>query len=85
VKAYRDQQVAHHDFRKRDVTHYPKLDLMLSSATYYYQRAIAWLEAQQVRQYPQDIENYGTRFGEQAREIAKAALVATQGIEERVG
>lgn len=84
LKAYRDQHVAHLDFSKRDVTHYPDLDAALASATYYYRRLIAELRAQGEARFPDDLGAYYEEFLAQAREIAQAATASTRGFPERV-
>lgn len=84
LKSYRDQHVAHLDFSKRDVTHFPDLDQALASAVYYYQRLIAELRALGEKRFPDDLGIYYADFLEQAREIAEAATVGTKGFRERV-
>lgn len=84
MKNYRDQYVAHRDFSKSDVTHFPKLDLALDSSCVYYGYVIGELRKPNVTRYPDDLRAYGEAFADQATAIGKKALEATKGIQERV-
>lgn len=84
MKNYRDQHVAHRDFGKPDVTHYPKLDLALESSYFYYGYLIAELRKIGVKNYPDDIRDYCNRFSAQAKNIAEKALTATKSLQETV-
>lgn len=77
MKNYRDQHVAHRDFAKSDVTHFPKLDLALQSSAVYYRYVISELRKLGVARYPDDLRAYGEAFADQARTIAGKALEAT--------
>jgi hypothetical protein len=84
MKTYRDQHVAHLDFRKRDVTHYPSLDLALASVYFYYEAVIQSLRQQGEERYPDDMDDYCKRLSAQWREIAAQAIGATVCFEEKV-
>ena len=84
MKTYRDQYVAHRDFTKADVTHFPRLDIALDSSYAYYRYVIAELRKQGVSKYPDDLRMYGEAFAAQANGIAKKALEATADLKERV-
>jgi hypothetical protein len=62
MKAYRDQRVAHLDFSRRDVTHYPDLGGALSSAVYYYSRLVHELRVLGDRRFPDDLREYYEAF-----------------------
>jgi len=84
MKNYRDQHVAHRDFDKSDVTHYPTLDLALASSRIYYGYVIAELRKQNITRYPDDLGMYAEAFADQAKAIAERALAATKEVKERV-
>lgn len=84
LKAYRDQHVAHLDFNRRDVSHFPALDLALASSAFYYRRLIAALRALGEGRYPDDLTAYYDAFYAQALEIADRATTSTRDIAERV-
>lgn len=84
MKNYRNQHVAHLDFNRRDVTHYPDLEPALSSAFYYYSRLIAELRALGESRFPDDLSTYYEAFLAQATEIGKVATASTNGFSERV-
>lgn len=84
MKTYRDQHVAHLDFKSRDLRHYPKLSLALESSYFYYGAVIAELRKQGVKRYPDDLREYSEAFADQARAIAGKAIAATKEIEEKV-
>lgn len=84
MKDYRDRHAVHRDFKKNDITHYPVLDGALASCRVYYRHVIVKLRANGVNRYPEDLDAYGEAFADQAREIARAALAATNAFEERV-
>lgn len=84
MKNYRDQHVAHLDFHRRNVTHYPDLEAALLSAFYYYSRLIAELRLLGEARFPDDLDTYYQAFLEQAGEIASAATASTSGYTERV-
>jgi hypothetical protein len=84
MKCYRDTHVAHSDFRKPDVTHFPKLDHALKSAFFYYAFILRELRQAGIDEYPEDIREYAQRFIEHSESIAKSAVSATSDIEERV-
>jgi hypothetical protein len=82
MKAYRDAQVAH-DFVDPDVTRYPSLGLALKSSYFYYTYVIGELQKLGEYRVPNDLEEYGTRFAAQAREIAVNAIASTAAIEKK--
>jgi hypothetical protein len=84
MKNYRDQHVAHRDFSKSDVYHYPTFDLALESSRIYYRYVIAELRKAKINRYPDDLGSYGDAFAAQAKVIGEKAIAATRGIEERV-
>ncbi|MFM9882623.1 MAG: hypothetical protein ACKVQT_06315, partial [Burkholderiales bacterium] len=79
-----DQHVAHLDFDRRDVTHYPDLGMALSSAVYYYSRLIQELRALGDARFPDDLSGYYDAFQTQAGEIALTATASTYAFTERV-
>ena len=84
MKAYRDQHVAHLDFNRRDVTHYPDLAGALSSAVYYYSRLIQELRALGETRFPDNLSDYYDAFQTQSAEIAQIATASTRDFTERV-
>jgi hypothetical protein len=54
LKQYRDQSVAHHDQRRVEIKTYPKLDLALLSAYFYYETVLAELLKLGIEQFPKD-------------------------------
>lgn len=85
MKAYRDQHVAHLDFNRRDVTHFPNLESALSSTVYYYSQLIQELRALGEMRFPNDLSGYYDSFLAQAAEIAQSATASTRDFAERVG
>ena len=85
MKKYRDQHVAHLDFNRRDVSHYPDLGPALKSVCYYYSRLIVELRAMGDAPFPDDLSLYYEEFLAQADKVAKAATAGTRGFAERVG
>lgn len=83
MKNYRDNLVAHH-IQNGKVTHYPKLDLALESAYFYYAHLIKELRALGEARFPDDLKMYSQNFEAQATDIAKAALIATSKMPEKV-
>ncbi|WP_322026690.1 hypothetical protein [Burkholderia sp. BCC1977] len=84
MKAYRDQHVAHLDFNRRDVTHYPDLGSSMSSAVYYYGRLIQELRALGETRFPDDLSGYYDAFQAQSIEIAQTATASTRDFTESV-
>ena len=82
MKNYRDQHVAHLDFNRRDVNHYPKLDHALSSAAYYYSRLIHDLRKQGESSFPDDLAAFYDKFKVEAQQIAQAAIEGTRSFKE---
>jgi len=85
MKTYRDQYVAHLDFRRRNLTNFPDLTLALASSAYYYQQLITALRTQGEVRYPDDLMTYYDAFLAQAAEIAGMATTSTRGFPKRVG
>ena len=83
MKAYRDNQVAHHIELNR-VANYPVLDLALRSSCFYYSYLIKELRSLGETKYPDDLQFYCGAFESQAREIAAAAVASTAAVKERV-
>jgi hypothetical protein len=84
MKAYRDKFAAHFDCDRSSVSHYPQLELALTSTCYYYSAIVAELRTRGETRYPDNLEVYGERFYKQAVEIAADALAATGSHEERI-
>jgi hypothetical protein len=84
IKTYRDMAVAHFDPRRVSIKTYPKFDLALESAYFYYDYLRAELAKVGVTQMPASLRVYSDDFANQSRDIAKAALNATKGFEEKV-
>jgi hypothetical protein len=84
IKRYRDQSVAHHDQRRVEIKTYPTFDLALLSAYFYYETVVSELLKLGIEQFPKDLKAYGDDFADQCRDIAAAALKATDKFEEKV-
>jgi len=84
IKTYRDRSVAHFDPRRVEIKTYPKFDLALESAYFYYDYLRAELAKVGVTQMPASLRDYSDDLADQSRDIAKAALIATKGFEEKV-
>jgi hypothetical protein len=84
VKKYRDRSVAHHDQRRVEIAAYPKFDLALLSAYFYYEAVVAELMKIGSEQLPRDLEEYADDFAEQCGDIAAAAMKATETFQEKV-
>ena len=83
MKQYRDRQVAHYEELPPGAT-YPVLDRALSSSYFYYKYLISELRELGEKRFPDDLEEYCTRFSQQTSEIAKQAVTATSKIQEQV-
>ncbi len=83
MKKYRDNLVAHHIEASR-VPSYPSLDIALQTSFIYYRYLISELRALGEMRYPDDLQSYCAQFGDQVREIAKAAVASTAEFKERV-
>jgi hypothetical protein len=84
MKRYRDRNVAHHDPRRKDIKFFPKLDLAMGSAHYYYDYVRGELSKLHIDQQPADIRKYAQDFEEECVEIARAALAATANMREKM-
>jgi hypothetical protein len=84
IKRYRDQSVAHRDQRRVEIKAYPTFDLALLSAYFYYEVVVAELSKLGVDRLPKDLKDYGDAFADQCRDIATAAMKATQSFKEAV-
>jgi hypothetical protein len=84
MKKYRDMNVAHHDPGRESIPFFPKLDLALGSACYYYDYVRAELAKLHVDQQPSDVRRYAREFEEECFEIAVAAIAATAGMKEKM-
>ena len=82
MKKYRDLQVAHHDPRRRNISHYPAFDHALNSAFYYYDYVRSELRKFGVDQQPADIREYARKFEEKCFEAATAAMRATSAVRD---
>lgn len=84
MKNYRDQHVAHLDFKRRDVNSYPILDHALSSAAFYYSRLIQDLHKQTTSNFPDDLSAFYDLFQAEAQQIAQAAIENTRNFKETI-
>jgi hypothetical protein len=84
IKRYRDQSVAHHDARRSAIPNYPKFDLALESAYFYYEFILTELRKVGIDHNPRDLREYSKAFAAQCREIASAAMQATESFKEKV-
>ena len=84
MKRYRDQSVAHYEIRRSEIKNYPKFDLALESAYFYYESAIGQLRNMGTDVKPSDLREYSKSFAIQCREIARAAMNTTDKLEEKV-
>lgn len=84
MKQYRDQSVAHHDIRRSEIKNYPKFDLALESAYFYYEFIVDQLRHMGTDLKPSDLREYSKSFAAQCREIADAAMKATENFKENV-
>ncbi len=82
IKTYRDQRVAHLDFNRRDITHYPDLEPALLSVSYYYSQLISELQAVGGDELPNDLSAYYSAFLAQAGKIAAVAIESTSEFAE---
>jgi hypothetical protein len=84
MKTYRDQVVAHHDERRRDIKRFPTFDLALESSYFYYKHILSELGKLGENRQPKDLLNYGKDFSAQCRNIAAVATDATRSFRESV-
>ncbi len=84
IKRYRDKSVAHHNLHRSEITNYPRFDLALESAYFYYDFIVAELRKLGIEQRPDDLREYGIAFSDQCRDVASVAMKATETIKERV-
>jgi hypothetical protein len=84
MKRYRDQSVAHHDIRRSEIKNYPKFDLALEAAYFYYEFIVEELRKIGIEQRPRDLREYSKLFAAQCREIAISAMKATETFKEKV-
>ncbi len=83
MTSYRNECVTHH-CDNPESTHYPKLDIALTSCYFYYDYLINKARSLGETRYPDDLEEYCNRFSEQINAIAKLALKATENFQEKV-
>ena len=83
MKLYRDN-VAVHAGHSSEVTDYPRFDVALESACFYYQYLIRRLRVLGVDRKPDDLRSYAKDFEALAETAAQAALKATADIPETV-
>ena len=83
MKGYRDNLVAHHIEANR-VPNYPTLEIALKASFVYYGYLISELRSLGENNYPDSLQNYCERFGDQTREIATAAVASTKDFKEGV-
>ena len=84
MKRYRDQSVAHHDIRRFEIKNYPQFDLALEAAYFYYEFIVDELRKMGIEQQPSDLREYSKAFAAQCRDIANAAMKATEMFKEKV-
>jgi hypothetical protein len=84
MKKYRDQTVAHHDERRRDIPRFPTFDLALESSYFYYDIVRPELRKLGIDQQPADLRHYARDFARQCRDIAEAATDVTRSFRESV-
>ena len=84
MKRYRDQSVAHQDIRRSEIKNYPKFDLALESAYFYHEFIVDQLRKIGTDLKPSDLREYSKSFSVQCREIARAAMNATDKFEEKL-
>jgi len=83
MKQYRDRQVAHYE-ELPPGTNYPILDSAITSAYFYYKYLITELRVLGNNNYPDDLEEYCSRFIQQTNEITEKLIAATLGRQEKV-
>jgi hypothetical protein len=84
MRRYRDQTVAHHDIRRFEIKNYPKFDLALEAVYFYYEFIVGELRKMGIEQQPSDLREYSRAFASQCRDIADAAMKATDAFKEKV-
>lgn len=78
MKKYRDNAAAHLSTARREIKRFPKYDLALKSAKFYYERVAAIsLSEFGFQPHPELIEDYIRAFSEDASEFAQTAIGAT--------
>ena len=83
MKLYRNE-VAVHASHSSEVTDYPRFDVALESAFFYFQYLIRRLRRLGLNRKPDDLRSYAKDFEAQAEKAAQAALKATSDIRETV-
>jgi hypothetical protein len=76
--------VAHHDARRVSIAAYPKFDIALESANFYYAFVRGELKKLGIDQQPADLKQFSDDFANQCAEVGTAALSATKRFEEKV-
>jgi len=84
MKRYRDQYVAHLDFNRRDISHYPDLGPALASVCYYYSHLNAELRTKGEARFPHNLGEYYDAFLAHSSDIAGLAITSTHKITERI-
>jgi hypothetical protein len=84
VNLVRNQSAAHYGLRRSGIPNYPKFDLALESACFYYEFVAAELRKVGIEQRPDDLREYSKSFSAECREIARAAMNATDKFKENV-
>jgi hypothetical protein len=62
MKRYRDQSVAHHDIRSFEIKNYPRFDLALEAAYFYYEFIVDELRKMGIQQQPSDLREYSEAY-----------------------
>ena len=85
MKKYRDNAVAHHSEKRREIPNLPKYELALKSAQFYFERVVPMLRDEfGITQEPATLKTYAQTFFEQAVKIARVAVGATVTLREEV-
>jgi hypothetical protein len=83
VKSYRDNCIAHHG-NSSDINHFPNLDNIIKSSSFYYSFLIEKLRNYGIYYDPDDLDIYFDRFLWQVSKFVDLSYQATKDIEEKV-
>jgi hypothetical protein len=85
VKKYRDTTAAHLSSERREIKKFPRYDLALKAAQFYYERAVDAYTEETGKSYDRrDLNGYVREFREQADRFARLAVDATTDQAEMV-
>lgn len=82
MKRYRNRAVAHFDPLQVEILNYPKFDLALKSAEFYYLYLRGELATLGEGLLPENLADYGDAFAKQSNAIAEVALHATKSFRQ---